>query len=46
MNRFTDLENKLMVIKGKRSGRGRDKLGSWDITYIHYYILKKIYPKR
>ena len=25
----TDIENKLMVIKGER-GWGRDKLGAWD----------------
>ena len=28
-NRLTDIENKLIVIKGER-GWGRDKLGVWD----------------
>ena len=27
--RLTDIENKLMAIKGERCG-GRDKLGAWD----------------
>ena len=42
-NRFTGIENKLMVTKGK--GRGRDKLGVWDthththtLTHTDYYI--------
>ena len=28
-NRFTDIENKLMVTKGKNVA-GRDKSGAWD----------------
>ena len=28
-NRLTDMENKLVVTKGKRE-RGRDKKGVWD----------------
>jgi len=28
-NRLTDIENKLMVIRGGKIG-GRDKLGIWD----------------
>ena len=34
-NRVTDVENKLMVTKGK--GCGRDKLGDWD-RHIHTTI--------
>ena len=33
-NRLTDIENKLMVTKGKG---GRDKLGVWGLTDISYY---------
>ena len=29
-NRFTDIENKLVVTKGDCGGRGRDRLGVWD----------------
>ena len=34
-NRLTDLENKLMVTRGK--GRGRDRLGGW---HVHIAIFK------
>ena len=34
--RLTDMENKLMVTKGKR---GRDKIGVWD-WHIHTTIYK------
>ena len=34
-NRPTDIENKLMVIKGEER---RDKLGVWGLKYTYYYI--------
>ena len=34
-NGLTDIENKLMVTKGEG---GRDKLVSWQLKFIHYYI--------
>ena len=36
-NRFTDLENKFMIPKGK--GEGKDKLGIWD-EHIQTTIFK------
>ena len=35
-NRITDIENKLLVIRGQRGQRGeRDK---WRLWLMHYYI--------
>ena len=38
-NRPTDMENKVMVIKGER--KGKRQIRSLGYTDIHYYILNR-----